>query len=98
MVIIILGKEMSNKFSIVVPTMWRFNLFADFLVKLVQVDAVGEIIIINNAMEAKPDHSIFAHPKIKMHDFKLNIFVNPAWNYGVSVAKYDNICIMNDDV
>jgi hypothetical protein len=99
MVITILEKEMSDtKFSIVVPTMWKFNLFPDFLVRLVELDSIGEIVIINNDMSAKPTHSIFSHPKIKMHDFKINSLVNPAWNYGVGVSLFDNVCIMNDDL
>jgi hypothetical protein len=27
-----------------------------------------------------------------------NIYVNEAWNIGVSIAKYENICISNDDL
>jgi len=89
---------MSDKFSLVVPTMWRYPPFISFLYALVDIDAIGEIIIINNMMESRPNDAILHNPKIKIHDFHLNIFVNPAWNYGVGVSNYENICIMNDDI
>jgi len=87
-----------NKFSVVVPTMWRHPTFPDFLSQLVNSELIGEIVIINNDMSATPNVSIFQHPKIKLHDFKLNIFVNPAWNYGIGVSQYSNVCVMNDDI
>lgn len=87
-----------NKFSIVVPTMWKYAPFTDLLDKLVQHELVGEIIIINNDMNATPNASVLNHPKIKLHNFKLNIFVNPAWNYGAGMSEYSNVCIMNDDI
>jgi len=88
----------ADKFSVVIPTMWRHKPFPNFLKKLVEVDAVGEIIIINNDMEAQPDDEVLNHPKVILHNFKLNILVNPAWNYGVGMSLYDNLCILNDDV
>lgn len=85
-------------FSIVIPTMWKFAPFIDFLVDLVEIDLVGEIIIINNNLEATPIAEILSNSKIKLHNFSSNIYVNPAWNYGVENSKYDKICIMNDDL
>jgi hypothetical protein len=87
-----------NKFSVVVPTMWRHGDFTSFLSKLVESDSVGEVVIINNETAATPTDAILQHPKIKLHDFKLNILVNPAWNYGVGVSQYSKICVMNDDI
>jgi len=55
---------------------------------------INEIIIINN----DPSYKIptyFKHNKIKILTQKENIFVNPAWNLGVSVAKNENIIIAN---
>jgi hypothetical protein len=87
-----------TKFSVVVPTMWRYDPFLEFLKCLVNVDLIGEINVINNAIDKTPDIEILKHPKIKMHNFALNIFINPAWNYGVGISNYNKVCIINDDV
>lgn len=87
-----------SKFSLVIPTMWRYAPFVDFLTHLVKLDLVGEIIIIDNDITKTPKDQILHHPKVKLHRFIKNIFVNPAWNYGVAVSSYDKICIMNDDI
>jgi hypothetical protein len=85
-------------FTIVVPTMWKYPPFIEFLYKLVALDLISEINIINNAIGDTPNDAILNNPKIKMNCFDKNIFVNPAWNYGVATAKTDQICIMNDDI
>jgi hypothetical protein len=85
-------------FSVIVPTMWKFKPFLNFVEDMVMQPAVGEIIIIDNAPEDKPEHIILSHPKIKMHCFGRNIYVNPAWNFGVANSQYDRLCILNDDL
>ena len=88
-----------KKFSIVVPTMWRVSaLFTDFLKQLVDCVHVDEIIIINNDKDKTPADAILQHAKIRMLTMPRNIYVNPAWNLGVSVSSNDAICIMNDDI
>lgn len=91
-------RVVTEKFSIVVPTMWRYAPFTDLLSKLVDIETVGEIIIVNNDIASTPQHPVLSHPKIKMHNFEMNIYVNPAWNYGVGMAENDLVCIMNDDI
>ncbi len=78
--------------------MWKYEPFVDFLTHLCRVDIVKEIIIINNDFEKTPNAPILKHYKIKVHDFGKNIKVNPAWNFGASVATGDIIGIMNDDL
>ena len=91
-------KVTHDKYSFVVPTMWRCNnIFLPFLDELCSCDLVDEIIIINNDNDRTPDYD-FSNPKIKMADFGRNTFVNPAWNYGVKVSQNDRICIVNDDI
>ena len=87
-----------SKFSIVVPTMWKYAPFVNFLKDLVQFDMVGEIIIINNAIQETPDDTILSHPKIALYNCTKNIGVNPAWNLGVNYSKFEKICILNDDI
>lgn len=84
------------KLSIVIPTMWKFEPFYEFLQYMCLVDTVGEVILIDNNETDRPN--IEFHPKVKIHNFNKNIYVNPAWNYGISVAENDNICVLNDDV
>jgi hypothetical protein len=84
--------------SVVVPTMWRFSPFIDFVKDLIQVDIINEIIIINNDNTRTPADPVLTNPKIQMLDFGGNIFVNPAWNIGVNASKNDIVCILNDDL
>lgn len=77
--------------------MWKSNLFHKSIMEYKKMPKINEIIIINN----DPSYKIptyFKHNKIKILTQKENIFVNPAWNLGVSVAKNENIIIANDDI
>lgn len=86
-------------YSVVVPTMWRSNKsFLPFLNELVNHHRVDEIILIDNDSTKTPSDQVLKHSKIKMYDFGKNIYVNPAWNFGVSVSKNEKVCIVNDDL
>lgn len=78
--------------------MWRFAPFLDFLSVVVQLDIIGEVIIIDNDTAATPNHEVLTHPKVKLYDLGKNIYVNPAYNFGVAVSRYNRICILNDDI
>ena len=82
----------------VVPTMWKYPPFLDFLSYIVKLDVIEEVIIVNNEPQSTPIHSVLTNNKVKMRTFGTNILVNPAWNYGVLVSVSNKICIMNDDV
>ena len=84
--------------SVIIPTMWKFKPFPKFLGDMLSSPYVGEVLIVDNHSIDNPNHEIFKHPKITMHNFGRNTFVNPAWNFGVQHAKYDKVCILNDDV
>lgn len=83
-------------FSIVIPTMWRSNRIVGMLDQFELCDDIDEVIIIDNDWANKPD--IEFGPKVKYHKQDENIFVNPAWNLGVSLAVNDRVCLLNDDV
>ena len=94
----IIKQKSIEKFSVVVPTMWRAaDQFVGFLTSLSASPYVGEIIVINND-NTKTPANLPKDEKIKLVDFGRNIFVNPAWNYGVENSRYDRVCILNDDV
>ncbi len=84
--------------SVVVPTMWQFKPFCDFIEDVAQLPIVDEIIIINNLVELTPDHPALSHQKIKMHNMEENIYCNPSWNLGAKLAKNDKVCFLSDDV
>lgn len=86
-------------FSVIVPTMWKYEPFLGFLKDLVNEYLVREIIIINNDRDKTPNDPILQHKKIGLYWFNEgNIGVNPAWNFGVRNSNEDLICLMNDDI
>ena len=82
--------------SIVMPTLWKGKFYKEMLPILSAHELVGEIIIIDNDPD-NVDKEIVSLKKIKYLPQKENIYVNPAWNLGVSVSKYDELLILNDD-
>ena len=84
--------------SVVVPTMWKYPPFLDFLKYVVALNIIKEVIIIDNDIDFTPTDKILEHEKIKMITFGRNIFVNPAWNHGVNASESDIVCILNDDI
>lgn len=77
--------------------MWKYPPFLDFVEAVVDLSCVGEYIIINNDFFNTPKHDVLRHPKVKLKNSIKNIYVNPAWNLGVSLAQYEHLCILNDD-
>ena len=88
-------KESSAKLSIIIPTMQRNKEILDLLVKqLVEDCVIDEIIIIDNSTKGYKYNS----NKVSVYIPKQNLYVNPSWNLGVSLAKNDYIGILNDDI
>lgn len=84
-------------YSVIIPTMWkcaRFNL-GYTINELCKHPLVGEVIIIDNTDRVD---EIKVDPKIKHILEGKNTYVNPAWNKGVELAKYDKLLILNDDI
>lgn len=82
-----------NKFSVIIPTLLKSFRIYKLLDDLQKCALVDEIIIIDNTGIFKS-----AHDKVRIVTKGKNIFVNPSWNWGVSLATNKNICICNDDV
>ena len=72
--------------SVIVPTMWAYEPFLNFIGSIVELNCIGEIIIINNCVKDTPEHFALSHPKVKMKNMQQNIFVNPAWNLEIGRA------------
>jgi len=85
------------KFSVIIPTMWCSDLIFKLLDILNDNDMVGEIILIDNDKSKRPPQ-ITSTSKLRIIEQEQNIYVNPAWNLGVELSNYPNICISNDDL
>lgn len=81
-------------FSVIIPTLWKSDWIHTSISQLEKHPEVGEIILIDNSSERKE----LNRSKINYIYEGVNTYVNPAWNKGVGLAKYDNICIANDDL
>lgn len=83
-------------FSCIIPTIWKSKRIVKLVEDLVNSDLVGEIIIIDN--DFSNSIKLIDSPKIEIIKMNENIFVNPAWNLGVGLSKFDNIALINDDI
>jgi glycosyltransferase involved in cell wall biosynthesis len=84
-----------DKYTVVIPTLWKSNRTDKLLKDLEECEYVDEIIIIDNTSIYKTDRTI---GKIRMISFGENIYVNPAWNKGIEFAKNECIALCNDDI
>lgn len=87
-------------FSVIVPTMWRGAQLAVMFPAILASNSVGEVILIDNDRTARPlaFEQFLSNPKLRVIDKGRNLYVNPSWNLGVSEAKFDQICLLSDDV
>lgn len=83
--------------SIIIPTLWNSDMILKTLDSFMSYDMKesSEIIIIDNS---NSDYISPNEDYIKVHKMDKNIYVNPAWNLGVELAKNDHICLLNDDI
>jgi len=89
-------------YSVIIPTLWRCNL--EEFYKTLQIfggePQIKEIILIDNDITFKQTikyNILNISPKIKYYPQDENIYVNPAWNLGVSKSCGEHLMIVNDD-
>lgn len=88
---------MERKFSVIIPSLNKCPGITRVLVdNLLNDNNVGEIIIIDNTDDGDIDYG--DNPKLVYSKQYDNMYVNPSWNIGVNMAKYDYIALINDDV
>lgn len=96
-----------NDVAVIIPTMWKYKPFNDFLPDLIECNYVNEVRLINNAPEDAPkdlierinaNHFYRFKTEIYESEDKTNMGVNPAWNLGVERSRSSIICLLNDDV
>jgi hypothetical protein len=81
-------------YAAIVPTLQRTTLLRRLLDDLAAHDLVDEVLVVNNATQPL-EH---ASAKIRVVSPGRNIYVNPAWNLGVSETTSRRLAIINDDV
>lgn len=81
--------------SVIMPTMWKGNKGIETIQSLSVLKSVGEIIVIDNSTDEIHLNDI---PKIVHIREGKNTYVNPAWNKGYRLAKFDKLLFVNDDV
>lgn len=84
--------------DIIIPTMWYSNNLLESLQTYIDHNSIGKIILIDNNKRKRPNSDLLQHNKVELICYGKNIFVNPAWNEGVSRAQTDIIGILNDDI
>ena len=84
--------------SVIIPTMWRPPHLSVMLPMLDRNPLIGEIILIDNDI-TKTDHKLLEKTsKLRYYSFSEgNIYVNPAWNCGANLSKYEKLFFLNDD-
>jgi len=84
--------------SVIMPTMWKPRHMDIMLPMLDAHPSVGEIIIIDNDVSKAKHDLLKGLSKLVYYRFSEgNVFVNPAWNHGAKIAKYDKLFFLNDD-
>lgn len=80
--------------------MWRSWHLGMMFPHILNSSAVGEFILIDNNRDRRPAalNTYLTHPKLRLVDPGFNTYVNPGWNRGMQEAKWDQICILSDDI
>lgn len=86
--------------SVIMPTMWKGFGCIQAIKEIVEQPAVGELIIIDNSETTTNMFDVIhtEFQKVVYINEGRNTYVNPAWNKGASLAKYDKLLFVNDDV
>lgn len=84
-----------GKYSIIIPTLWKSNRTKKLLADLHECEYVDEIILIDNTLTTVSD---ITEGKLRIVSFGENIYVNPAWNWGIHNAKNASVALVNDDI
>ena len=80
--------------SFVIPTLWKSELTTSLIAQFERCKYPFELIIIDNADTGYENHN----PNIRVLSFAKNLGVNASWNLGVKEARYNYVCLLNDDI
>jgi len=82
--------------SVIMPTMFMIDGTVERIKEVCAHPLVGEVIVIDNTLEGGNIQEEIS--KLIYIEEKQNTFVNPAWNKGTAISKYDKLMFLNDDV
>lgn len=85
-----------DKYTIIIPTLWKSDRTKKLINDLRECEYVDEIIVIDNS--STDGMNLFYEPKMRLISEGENIYVNPAWNLGIEIAKNECIALVNDDI
>ncbi len=92
-------KFSEKMYTVILPTMWRSAAIGKILPLVDAHPLVSKIILINNDDAATPKEFREARWRtLEEVNLGKNIYVNPAWELGISMAETDIVCLMSDDV
>jgi glycosyltransferase involved in cell wall biosynthesis len=81
--------------TFIIPTLWKSDRIKDTIESIKSSNRQDvELIIIDNTNSDFKDNDA----RITVIKVKNNIFVNPAWNIGATLARNKYICLLNDDI
>jgi glycosyltransferase involved in cell wall biosynthesis len=90
---------MERKFSVIIPTMfYRSDILCELLETLYADTSVYQVIVINNLELGSIIPKLPINDKLLMCSKGRNLYVNPSWNLGVTLASEDYIALLNDDI
>ena len=81
--------------TFIIPTLWKSNQIFKTIESFEGcLNSDAELVIIDNSQKG------YYHkdPRVTVVKPKSNIFVNPSWNVGVTLARNKYICLLNDDI
>lgn len=76
----------------------RVDILSQLLENLYQDPMVEEVLLINNTSLTDKIPDIPLSSKLLIVSKGKNLYVNPSWNLGASLATQDYIAILNDDI
>lgn len=82
--------------SVIMPSMFIPKGTLDLIKEVCNHPLVGEFILMDNTEEG--NHITEDIPKLIYIQEGRNTFINPAWNKGAEMAKYDKLMFLNDDI
>lgn len=84
-----------DKLTVIIPTLWQGSFIYEMLEALNASAFVDEIVLIDNNPNSGYKSTL---EKVRHIHTEQNLYVNPSWNYGVSLSKNNNLMLLSDDV
>lgn len=88
--------------DLIIPTLWLCDRFATTLAAYLQMDAIGQVVVVDNNPLDRPAtmNSLVGHQRLLLLEQTENIYVNAAWNLGIRSLQQPTglVGVLNDDI